>query len=587
MEGLLLNQKPAKRRRLPRILRRRMKLHITFPVWKLPGIAAGCLRAIGDLPGGLVRAVCSNPFMPKAVFVSCAALLGAGAVFLVSFALISPELPPDSMVAVLNGAAASVPEGSPGDILILPPEDQDWAALSAWDGSEERTGAGTSETDRSADFEYRVRPEETLSEIAYAYSIPLDVLAYYNRIANPNRIRTGTVIKIPSYDNEKAASGQMARQPRRNTAAQAGTRQARISYETRASGDLAGSGITVHFSIVDPPAETLQSFEWDFGDGKRGFRPDPIYEYTVPKTYVARLTARDASGIIYRSNSVYIDVPHPESAAEYSTTKFITLSSPDDFFVVNGIITAVARYPSVGAAPLDFSESDQYLTKVRFTKPGFYGVTVREASHPEQYYSIFVSPVPTMHAAAQENFNWYRTQFNTGTTSNCGPASASMAIGWSIGKYFPVSSVRESVGWQGEGGTSLEELFAVIKKNEVPAAISPVRTVQQVKDVIDSGGIAIVLFHTNGVKTTRQDPAQDLFGKYYNDSVGHYIVIKGYSLDGEYFVIYDPIPGDWGSNSFRYGDDISMMGRNRYYPSAELLGSLRRPDMIVVPRKSN
>jgi hypothetical protein len=341
----------------------------------------------------------------------------------------------------------------------------------------------------------------------------------------------------------------------------------------------------VHFSITDPPAETLQSFEWDFGDGKRGFRPDPIYEYTAPKTYVARLTARDASGVIYRSNPLYIDVPHPGSAAEYSTTKFITLSSPDDFFVVNGIITAVARYPSVAAAPLDFSESDQYLTKVRFTKPGFYGLTVREASHPEQYYSVFVSPIPTMHAdTAQESFNWYRTQFNTGTTSNCGPASASMAIGWSAGKYFPVSAVRQSVGWQGEGGTSLEELLSVIQAEGVPAEISPVRTVQQVKDVIDSGGIAIVLFHTSGVKATREDPSQDLFGKYYNDSVGHYIVIKGYSLDGEYFVIHDPIPSDWGSNSFRYGDDISMIGRNRYYSSAELLRSLRRPDMIAVPR---
>jgi hypothetical protein len=225
---------------------------------------------------------------------------------------------------------------------------------------------------------------------------------------------------------------------------------------------------------------------------------------------------------------------------------------------------------------------------VRFTKPGYYGLTVREASHPEQYYSIFVSPLPTIHAdAAQESFNWYRTQFNTGTTSNCGPASASMAIGWSAGKYFPVSSVRQFVGWQGEGGTSVEELLTVIKAQGVSASVSPIRNVQSVKDVIDSGGIAIVLFRTDGVKSTRADPAQDMFGKYYNDSVGHYIVIKGYSLDGEYFVIYDPIPSDWSSNSFRYSDDVSMIGRNRYYSTGELLRALRRPDMIVVPRETD
>jgi hypothetical protein len=300
---------------------------------------------------------------------------------------------------------------------------------------------------------------------------------------------------------------------------------------------------------------------------------------------VASLTARDSAGVIYRSPSLFIDVPYPGSATEYSTTKFVTLSSPDDYFVVNGIITKVARYASVQAAPLDFSESDQYFTKVRFTKPGFYGLTVREASHPEQYYSVFVSPLPTMHSdAARGDFNWYRTQFNTGTTSNCGPASVSMAIGWSLGKYFPVSSVRQTIGWQGEGGTSLEELLMVVKNQGIPASIAPVRNIQNVKDVIDSGGIAIVLFFTDGVRTARGDPAQDLFGKYYNDSVGHYIVIKGYSLNGDYFVIYDPIPSDWGSNSFRYGDDVSMIGRNRYYSTGELLRSLRRADMIVVPK---
>jgi hypothetical protein len=159
-----------------------------------------------------------------------------------------------------------------------------------------------------------------------------------------------------------------------------------------------------------------------------------------------------------------------------------------------------------------------------------------------------------------------------------------MAIGWSTGQYFPVSSVRQAVGWQGEGGTSLEELFKVLKEQNIPATLAPIRSAQNIKDVIDSGGIAVVLFHTEGVRTSRGNPAQDLFGKYYNDSVGHYIVIKGYSLNGEYFVIYDPIPSDWGSNSFRYADDVSMIGRNRYYAVTELLRSLRRADMIAVPR---
>ncbi|MDR1898977.1 MAG: LysM peptidoglycan-binding domain-containing protein [Treponema sp.] len=515
-------------------------------------------------------------------------LLLAGAAFLVYFAISSPELPPNNLVSTLDDVAGYYQNPGNSSSVVLPLEEDDWVTLSAYDEEETQTGAGTQDADRSKDIAYQIRPGETLSEIAYSYNVPYDLLAFYNSITNPNRIRVGTVIQIPSLDNMRETRQQMARQPRRAAApARNSVKNVRIAYESRNNGDINGPGITVQFSIVDPPPESLQSFEWEFGDGKRGFRPNPSYEYTAPRTYVAKLTARDAKGAIYRSNPLYIDIPHPGSAAEYSTTKFVTLSSPDDFFVVRGTVTGVARYPGVEAAPLDFSESDQYLTKVRFTKPGFYGITVQEAGGTEQYYSVFVSPIPTIHAdASQVDFNWYRTQYNTGTTSNCGPASASMAIGWSLGKYFPVSSVRQAVGWQGEGGTSFEELLAVIRGQGIDASIHPLRSVQHIKDVIDSGSIAVVLFRTDGVRTSRADPATDLFGKYYNDTVGHYIVIKGYSLNGEYFVIYDPIPSDWGTNSFRYSDEVSMIGRNRYYAASELLRALRRADMIVVPRSA-
>jgi PKD repeat protein len=583
MDGFLKNQRPVKRRR-PSFLK--ISFRRSHPVSIPPILSRGVKKAAGILQS-FAEVIRGNPLVLKVFGYSFLSLLLFGAAFLVFFAIVSPELPPENLFSTLNsasGAPESPRSSGPSQVVVLPSEDNEWAVLSAYE-EEEETGAGNIVVDRSQDIEYHIRPGETLSEIAYSYSVSYDLLAFYNQITNVNRIRVDTVIRIPSLENEKAAAVTMARQPRRP--AKTSTRNVRIAYETQNSGGLNGSAITVQFSVLDPPADKLQSFEWDFGDGKRGFRPNPIYEYSAPKTYVARLTARDASGVIYRSNPLYIDRPHPASAAGQSATKFITLSAPDEYFVVNGTITKVARYSGPEAAPLDFSESDRFLTKVRFTKPGFYGLTVLDENQLEQHYSVFVSPIPTMHAdAAQENYNWYRTQFNTGTTSNCGPASASMAIGWSLGKYFPVSAVRQAVGWQGEGGTSLEELLRVIKTQGVNAAIRPLRSVQAVKDVIDSGSIAVVLFYTDGVRTSRADPAADLFGKYYNDSVGHYIVIKGYSLNGEFFVIYDPIPSDWGANSFRYNDDMSMIGRNRYYSSAELLRALRRADMIVVPRDS-
>jgi len=522
-----------------------------------------------------------NPLVRKITFASCFTAFIAGSFFLVFFAIVSHDLPPENLLKdIYDGRRIN--ENSMSQI-VLSPIDDDWAALTLFNNNEFETGAGSQTQDRSKDFEYPVRPGETLSEIAYTYGIPYDFLAWYNKIANVNRIRAGTVLVIPSLENIEINEPKYKQQRTRQLPAAVPIRTVRdieIAYESRNNG--VGSGITVHFSIVNPPAG-LRSYEWDLGDGRRSFRDNPSHEYSAPRTYAVRLTAQDGSGVIYRSSSLYVDIPYPASAAEHSTTRFVTLSSPDDHFVVNGSIAKVAGYANVEDA-LDLSESDQFLTKVRFNKSGYYGVTVQEVWGREQYYSIFVSPIPTMHVDLDiNNFNWYRTQFNTGTPSNCGPASASMGISWATGRYFPVSAVRQAVGWQGNGGTSFDELLRVIKNQSVDASIQPLSTAQQVRDVIDSGAIAIILFHTDGVKMARQNPETDLFGKYYNDSVGHYVIVKGYSLNGEYFVIHDPIPSDWSANSFRYADEISMMGRNRYFSASEVLRSLRRNEMIVVP----
>jgi hypothetical protein len=376
------------------------------------------------------------------------------------------------------------------------------------------------------------------------------------------------------------------KQPVKQTAAsRRTTKNAVIAFESRNNGDKNRPGITVQFSIVSPPEEELQSIEWDFGDGKRGFRPNPSYEYTDPKTYVVRLTARDTSGALYKSNPLYIDVPHPGLTGENVITKFVTLASSDDVFIVDGTITEVARYSSVEAAPLDFSESDQFLTKVRFRQPGYYGLTVVDEEMSEHYYSIFVSPLPTIHADAfPADLNWYRTQYNTGTSSNCGPAVASMAIGWSLGKYQSVADVRQTVGWQGNGGIGFEDILKVVRSEGIRPETRPFRSTQDIKDIIDAGNIAIILIHTGGLTQSQTSPDKSMFGKYYNDEVGHYIIIKGYSLNGEYFVAYDPIPNDWTVNSFRYADELSMVGRNRYYDSREILRALRSYTMIVIPR---
>jgi murein DD-endopeptidase MepM/ murein hydrolase activator NlpD len=553
---------------------------------RLFALGSGILQKLKELFFRLLEVVRHNPMFRKVAFASCITALVTGSIFLVIFAVISPELPPENLFSVINDVSGIKKADNSMSNVVLSSSGDDWASLTLFDGTELETGAGSQPQDRSRDFEYPVRPGETLSEIAYAYDIPYDFLAWYNKINNANRIRVGTKIIIPSLENIESSKKEYQQYKTKQRQAPAPAKTAKVVKSIEIAHEIlnngTGSGVTVHFSIVNPPSD-LKSFEWDLGDGKRSFRESPSNEYSQPKTYPVRLTAQDKSGSIYRSNPLYIDIPYPASIAEHSTTKFVTLSSPDDYFVVNGNIIKVARYAHIEEV-LDLSESDQFLTKARFKKSGYFGVTVRENKGREQYYSVFVSPIPTIHVdLATSNFSWYRTQFNSGTPSNCGPASASMGISWGTGKYFPVSAVRQAIGWQGNGGTGFEELLKVIQSQDVSADLQPIRTMQDIKNVIDSGSIAIILFLTDGVKTARRDPGYDLFGKYYNDSVGHYVVVKGYSVNDEYLVIHDPIPSDWSANSFRYADEISMMGRNRYFNTNEILRSLRRHDMIVVP----
>ncbi len=61
-----------------------------------------------------------------------------------------------------------------------------------------------------------------------------------------------------------------------------------------------------------------------------------------------------------------------------------------------------------------------------------------------------------------------------------------------------------------------------------------------------------------------------------------YVVVKGYSKDGRYLIVYDPVPSDWSSNSMRYADGISMIGRNRYYDAGEVVRALRGGEVLEI-----
>jgi LysM repeat protein len=248
-----------------------------------------------------------NPLVKKLAYASCVAAFLAASVSLVSFAASSPELPHENLFSVIDVISETWNHDNPLSDVVLSSSCDDWASLTFFDGSELETGAGPQTQNRSRDLEYPVRPGETLSEIAYAYGIPYDFLAWYNKITNANRIRVGTVIIIPSIDNveKNKTAYQQYKTKQRQTAAPVRTakpvKNIEITHESMENGN--GSGVTVHFSIVNPPSN-LRSYEWDLGDGKRSFRESPSNEYSQPRTYPVRLTAQDNAGNIYKSKSL-------------------------------------------------------------------------------------------------------------------------------------------------------------------------------------------------------------------------------------------------------------------------------------------
>jgi hypothetical protein len=194
---------------------------------------------------------------------------------------------------------------------------------------------------------------------------------------------------------------------------------------------------------------------------------------------------------------------------------------------------------------------------------------------------VFVSPVPSRQVG-RSDLDWYKSQWGTGI-ANCGPALVAMAILWARGQDVSVQAIRDEIGWPYEdGSTSFDDLRSSLQRHGVHSATPSLATPRALADIVDRGHIAFVLIQTGSISRTEGDPSRDLVGRYYDDDEGHYVIVKGYSLDHRYFIVYDPYPVDWDTNALRYADGATMIGKNRYYPSDELFTALKTRTVIEV-----
>jgi LysM repeat protein len=416
---------------------------------------------------------------------------------------------------------------------------------------------------RRAEATHEIRSGETLYEIAEGYGLPLYQLILWNRITDPTKIQPGTTLRLtrPARDYQNKASAE-APTIKAEAATGVGPFEVKLSF----SGDLPEG-----------------SFLWDLGDWRFAFNKTPTHVYSEPGLYTVKLRSYDNSGYEHTSNDLSVRVL--AKADRNTNRRYITLDSVDEALDVGKLLGSGDGGPGayrVTQKPMLFEAAgeDQYIA----IEGGYSRLSIQGTSGSRHIYT-FVSPVPSLHSH-EPDYDWYKTQFGTGIRGNCGPATVAMASYWASGTDTPVGSIRSEVGMPySNGAITFDHMLGPLQEREIPFAFREANSAADLKAVVDRGNIGIVLINTTAIERTPQDPRDNLVGRYYWDNTGHYVIVKGYSLDGKYFVVYDPIPSDWTSNRQRYKDGSSMLGRNRYYPSSQIVRGLKKSLVLEVMKK--
>ena len=143
-----------------------------------------------------------------------------------------------------------------------------------------------------------------------------------------------------------------------------------------------------------------------------------------------------------------------ESLAHSSTEgHYITLNTPGDFFVLPAAIHRIIPANKPGESIIEIGQIGQKHV-LEALSPGYYRIETDDIQSNNRWYSLFVSPVPSRHLDRTDR-DWYLTQFNTETTSNCGPSVAAMAVRWAAEALPGVLDIRQYLGWNGDGAVSM------------------------------------------------------------------------------------------------------------------------------------
>jgi PKD repeat protein len=427
---------------------------------------------------------------------------------------------------------------------------------------------------------YIIATGDTLHCIADRYNMSVTTIVRYNRITDTRLLNVGTLLYLPAgieqrrnYALPGESSNNIDSLPKTITI---------NAFNTRGN-------LPLHvdfFPVLDIPDHL--SCVWDFGTDNFSYEEQPSYTYLKHGIYKVRLSVGDRKGrevlsrpLTVRVNKIHFDA---ENGLPFYTIDHIN----GNLDLSKKVFNNQAHYPIMDTDteiiqhPILLQQTqDNMFTAIA---AGYAKVKIINKEAGFSFY-LFVSPFPSQHSVEPE-YNWYKTQFNTGMYGNCGPACVAIAVHWATGKNITVEKSREEIGLPIKSGAlSYHHMMANFNYHRIKSRLTIIEEFDDMKRIIDRGNIAIILFNTTYIQPVDGDETLVFVDRFYPDTTGHYVVIKGYSLDEKYFIIYDPIPGDWQTNSLRYTDGVSMIGRNRYFLVEQIFQSIKRKNVLEVERK--
>jgi hypothetical protein len=168
------------------------------------------------------------------------------------------------------------------------------------------------------------------------------------------------------------------------------------------------------------------------------------------------------------------------------------------------------------------------------------------------------------------DYDWYRSQMNTGSDSrsNCGPASVSMSIKYIQERNVGVEDVRNDAGGP-KGWWSMYNVTAALSRYNIGYNVVPLLYREQLFSSLSAGHLVIVCLNMSAL-TREPKNSETRQNRFYDGVTGHFIILKGYTADRQWFLAYDS--NTWAHD---YYEDGSPKGKDRLYSIGEVLAAVQ------------